>query len=405
MQNSSLPPLAQVLDEELIQGPPEEAPTLDEGLIRGPSDPPTEVEPFPVQEAEVSPRNWVVDALGAFFTSPNHAKSIQENVLDTLKLFLPAGPRASGKWTAVPGVADLTRLIAEAGVVSSRYRAETTLGTGTPPIKAALEGIFRGYMEVDERLFGGAEQEGDETPMFDAFADYITGRYDFRQPAVRAAFSQVVREDPWGVLTDLMTIPSLAFGGAGIGTRAATTSAKVSARMSKILGIPQKLNRAFNQGFHLPLVPRLLPAPVKRRMQSRISEGKFKGGKFEFKTGIADGLDPGVWAVRGAGRAISEGARRIPDALEVSQTNLFLCPETPQQRLERSRLLHRVDAQHATVHPYPYRKTPAERALPVEMVVCHESKEYASPPHLSQTPKHTQPVSYTHLTLPTILLV
>ena len=312
MQNSSLPPLAQVLDEELIQGPPEEAPTLDEGLIRGPSDPPTEVEPFPVQEAEVSPRNWVVDALGAFFTSPNHAKSIQENVLDTLKLFLPAGPRASGKWTAVPGVADLTRLIAEAGVVSSRYRAETTLGTGTPPIKAALEGIFRGYMEVDERLFGGAEQEGDETPMFDAFADYITGRYDFRQPAVRAAFSQVVREDPWGVLTDLMTIPSLAFGGAGIGTRAATTSAKVSARMSKILGIPQKLNRAFNQGFHLPLVPRLLPAPVKRRMQSRISEGKFKGGKFEFKTGIADGLDPGVWAVRGAGRAISAGARRIP---------------------------------------------------------------------------------------------
>ena len=242
-----------------------------------------------VQREDLTPRNWVIDSIAAFFTSPNWRGSILQNLNDMWQLVQPVGRRASENVTLAPGMLDLARLFAETQHKGQNY-------SWWKPATSAWSGIFRGYAELDERLLGGTPQEGGETPLLDAMADYLTSRYDFSKPEVRAAFSQVVEEDPVGVMTDLLTVPSLVLGGAGAGAKAASVSAKMGRKMSKALGGVQRANRVMNQGFHIPGVPgKIVPRPL----QGRVSD---KG--FEIKTGIVDLVDPGVWGLRGANRGV-----------------------------------------------------------------------------------------------------
>lgn len=292
--------LAQLTDDifevpqETPQETPQESPQLTDDIFQ------VEPDPFPVEQAQLTPREWILQKL---------LPSAAQNLNDMWQLVQPVGRRASENITAVPGLLDLARLTAEA---SHRGKAWSWRHPATSLTR--LPG--RLWTEIDERLLGGMPQEGDETPMADAMVDYLTGRYDFTNANVRAAFTTVLSEDPVGVITDLLTIPSLAFGGGAGIAKGATTAAKAAqtagragrvsrfnARMGKALGWTQRANRIVNQGFHIPLVPAKI---VPRRMQSRVSEGGWlPGSRFEIKTGIADVVDPGVWALRGAGRAIS----------------------------------------------------------------------------------------------------
>ena len=327
MQNGNLPELAQnpFLEEDPLAPGDGEEPTPTNPFLE--EDPATPANPFleedplarpsPVDDVirpELSDKNWIIASIGAFFTSPNKIESAKENVLDMLKLLRPWGKRASGETTAIPGVADLARLFAETQHAGADYKWYR-------PASSAWSGIFRGYTELDEQLFGGVEQTGGETPMLSAFADYLTSRYNFSKPEVRAAFEQVVREDPIGVMTDMATVASLGAGGFGAGAKTAALTTKMSSRMSRILGVTQRAADVVNRGFHLPTVPGKLGAPGRalgKLVPSRVSD---KG--FEIKTGLVDALDPGVWTLRAGGRAArvagdiaSNRASRYPDTPE-----------------------------------------------------------------------------------------
>ena len=283
MQNNRLPALAQQFDTDFLDGPaeptPEEAaPEFDRSFLESPAP----VDPQPVVKPDLTPREWVMSTLS------NIPRSAWQNVGDMLSLIRPFGKRAGGETTLVPGIADLARLFAE-----SQHKGVEGVWN---PVTRGIGLAARGYTELDERLFGGVAQAGNETPLFDAFTDYITGRYDFSKPEVRAAFSEVVREDPVGVLTDLMTVPSIAFGGGGAAAKAAATTTKVSARMAKVLRGAQKANNVVNRGFHVPGVP--------GKVLGKIAPSRVTDRGFQVRTGIADIADPGVWALRGVGRGV-----------------------------------------------------------------------------------------------------
>ena len=345
MQNNRLPYAAQ-LPDDAFEGPttptPEvpQAPTptepstptspgLPDDAFQGPGDAPL-IEPGePVVEQPVdieSPegamswmRTLVSDMLinpakGAWDTGAwGWTKSAGQNLWDMALLLRPWGERASGKDTVAPGVLDMARLFSEAGHASEM--------SWSKPLSSVLSLPFRGYTELDEHLFSGASQSDNETPMLDAFTGYLSGRYNFSKPEVRRAFAQVVQEDPVGVMTDLLTIPSLAFGGGAVGAKAGASVAKsaaaaakagsrtakvisrVAAGMDKVLGVVDTAHRVTNAGFHIPgRVP-----GSKRLMQAFPERATEKG--FQIKSGIADLVDPGVWGVRGVGKGIQLATR------------------------------------------------------------------------------------------------
>ena len=309
--------LAQLIPDELFEPPAEEetpeeptetpGPLLPDELFTPPGQ--VEPDPFPVQRREQTPMEWIRATLS------NLDDSILQNLDDMWQLVQPVGKRANEKWMVAPGLLDLVRLAAE-----TQYRQGG--GVLTP-----MAGLGRGFVQLDKRLLRGMEQEGIETPMLDAAIRYFAERYDFSRPEVREAFSQVVQEDPIGVLTDIATIPSLALGGAAAGAKGAAAAAKAAGKtgrvargMSKVFGFTERANRIVNHGFHVPLIPgKIVPRP----MRTRLSESKLPGQKFEVKTGLADIADPGVWALRGAGRAASRAlspyAPKTQDAKEAQR--------------------------------------------------------------------------------------
>ena len=346
MQNNRLPAHAEgpQLPEGLLDitpappaaAPPSEVPSADKQLpteLFDTAD--TAVDTQPVIKPDLSPVEWVMSTLW------NVPGSAAQNVGDTLSLLRPWGERAGGKRTPIPGILDLARLVSEAGFRSAEWNRQamnSPMGVGT---------LLRGYTELDEQLFGGAPQEGNAAPLFEAFAQYITGRYDFTKPEVRAAFSEVVRTDPVGVMTDIMTVPSIAAGGGAAGVRAAAVATKTTSRMGRILRTASRgadwANRVVNRGFHVPLVPAKI---VPRQFQSRLSAGQLPGQRFEVRSGIADIADPGVWALRGIGR----GAGRLAEGVRIPSG---FSPRTPEDAAAQTAQQDRLVRQGFTDAPSP----------------------------------------------------